>query len=426
MSDFLTHLFDTSGFYPRWQCGSWTDAHGWLHIVSDLAIWSAYFAIPVVLVSLVVRRKDVPFRSIFWLFGAFILACGTTHLMEAIIFWHPLYRLSGVIKLLTAIVSWGTVIALVPVLPKALAMRSPEELEQEITARKQAEADLQRANAELERRVEALRSSEERFRLLVDGTQDDAIFMLDPTGRVVSWNPGAERIKQYQASEIFGQHFSPFYPADDVAAGKPDQELRVAVAEGKYEEERLRVRKDGTHFWASVVITALRDVAGNLRGFSQVTRDISLRKQAEENTHRLLQEEAARQAAEEHAQVIDRQREQLRVALTSIGDGVITTVAEGRVTFLNPVAESLTRWTNKDAAGQPLVTVFRIINETTRQTVENPVAKVLATGHIVGLANHTVLLAKDGAERAIDDSAAPIKEAHGRISGVVLGFATQW
>src|SRR5215468_1843404 len=135
MNDFLASLFDTSGFPPRWECGSWTDAHGWLHILSDLGIWSAYFAIPCLLVYFVLRRRDIPFPTIFWLFGAFILACGTTHLMEAIIFWHPAYRLAGLIKLVTAIVSWGTVIALVPIVPKVLSLRSPEELESEIAAR---------------------------------------------------------------------------------------------------------------------------------------------------------------------------------------------------------------------------------------------------------------------------------------------------
>src|SRR3954467_1542799 len=156
MYDFLTHLFDTSGFPPRWYCGDWTPGHGWLHIVSDLSVWSAYVAIPCVLGYFVVRRKDIPFRSIFWLFVAFILACGATHLMEAIIFWWPAYRLAGLIKLFTALVSWGTVIALIPVTPKALAMRSPEELEREIEARNEAEKSLQHANAELERKIEAL------------------------------------------------------------------------------------------------------------------------------------------------------------------------------------------------------------------------------------------------------------------------------
>lgn len=396
--------------------------HGWLHILSDLAVWSAYFAIPCILIYFVLKRQDVPYRGIFWLFGAFILACGTTHLMEAIIFWNPLYRLAGLIKLLTAVVSWATVLALIPIIPRALAMRSPEQLQAEIDARRQAEQSLYRSNVELEHRVAALQASEERFRLLVDGTKDYAIFMLDPIGRITSWNPGAERVKQYRADEIIGQHFSRFYPLEDIQAGRPENELRVAASEGKYEEEGWRIRKDGSRFWASVVVTALRDDKGNLRGFSKVTRDITDKMRAEENARRLLQEETARAAAEEYASVIERQREQLRVTLTSIGDAVITTDADGLVTLLNPVAEELTGWSNADATGQPLPAVFRIINEQTRQPADNPITRVLASGQVVGLANHTLLIARDGTERPVDDSAAPILDPKGRILGVILVF----
>jgi PAS domain S-box-containing protein len=285
MFDFLTHLFDTTGFPARWNCGDWTPAHGWMHILSDLAVWSAYFAIPCILVYFVLRRRDVPFPNIFWLFGAFILACGTTHLMEAIVFWHPVYRLAGVIKVLTAVVSWGTVAALVPTIPKALAMRTPDELEREIAARKEAENALQRANAELESRVQ-------------------------------------ERTK----------------------------ELAQANASLRYE------------------------------------------------------------------------REMLRITLASIGDAVVVTDINGRVTFLNSVAQSLTGWQGEESEGQNLETVFRIINEQTRKPVENPAVRALKEGVIVGLANHTILIAKDGTERAIDDSAAPIQHESGDVAGVVLVF----
>jgi PAS domain S-box-containing protein len=131
---------------------------------------------------------------------------------------------------------------------------------------------------------------------------------------------------------------------------------------------------------------------------------------------------SGRHAAEEHAKLVETQQQQLRVTLASIGDGVVTTDAQGKITLLNPVAEALTGWTNDEAAGQPLAKVFQIINEVTRQTAEDPVGRVIATGHIVGLANHTVLIARDGTERAIDDSAAPIRDQHGNVSGVVLVF----
>ena len=122
---------------------------------------------------------------------------------------------------------------------------------------------------------------ESEFRLLVDGVLDYAIFMLDPTGRIVSWNAGAERIKGYRPEDILGRHFSVFYPPEEVAAGKPDRELEVAVAEGRLEDEGWRVRQDGSRFWANVVITALFDGAGVLRGFGKVTRDMTEQRMAQ-------------------------------------------------------------------------------------------------------------------------------------------------
>ena len=117
--------------------------------------------------------------------------------------------------------------------------------------------------------------------LLLRNLVDYAIFMLDPGGRVLSWNPDAERIKGYSAERIAGRHFSVFYPPEDVAAGRPGQALAAAAAEGRFEDEGWRVREDGTRFWANVVITALRDGEGRLRGFGKVTRDLSERRDAE-------------------------------------------------------------------------------------------------------------------------------------------------
>src|SRR3984893_10360029 len=120
------------------------------------------------------------------------------------------------------------------------------------------------------------------FRLLVEAVKDHAIFMLDPAGNVSSWNPGAEKIKGYKAEEIIGQHFSCFYTAEDVAAGKPQRGLQIALAEGRFEEEGLRLRKDGAPFWAIVTITNIHDAFGTHIGYANVTRDITERKQAEE------------------------------------------------------------------------------------------------------------------------------------------------
>jgi PAS domain S-box-containing protein len=145
--------------------------------------------------------------------------------------------------------------------------------------------------------AETLRESEERFRLLIEGVRDYAIFMLDPDGRIASWNRGAEALKQYRADEIIGHHFSAFYPAQDVADGKPARELEIAIREGQYEEEGWRIRKDGSSFWASVLITAVYNGAGTLVGFSKVTRDLTERRMSQEraiaDTRRITEIETA-------------------------------------------------------------------------------------------------------------------------------------
>ncbi|HVX12382.1 MAG TPA: PAS domain S-box protein [Pirellulales bacterium] len=260
------------------------------------------------------------------------------------------------------------------------------------------------------------------FRLLVEGTIDYAIFMLDPTGHILTWNTGAERLKGYSADEIIGEHFSRFYPQEAIDRGWPAHELTVAKAEGRFEDEGWRVRKDGTLFWANVIITALNDQEGNFRGFSKVTRDLTERKRAEENARRLIEESAARHAAEENAHQIHEERERLRVTLASIGDAVIATNAEGRVEFLNEVAARLVGATAVEAMGSPLADIFHIVNAETRRPVENPALRALEEGMIIGLANHTVLISKDGTERPIDDSAAPIRDANGDVIGCVLVF----
>ncbi len=170
MLDFWAKLFSPSGFVPRAQCGLWTPGLIWLHNISDFLIWSAYLAIPLVLVSFVWnRRRDLPFRAVFALFGIFILACGTTHLMDIVLFYYPMYRFAGLVKLVTAVASWGTVFALTSVVPRALTMRSSDELEREMTARQSAEARLQSAHDNLETRVQErsadLQATSEQLRL---------------------------------------------------------------------------------------------------------------------------------------------------------------------------------------------------------------------------------------------------------------------
>jgi len=177
-------------------------------------------------------------------------------------------------------------------------------------------AKVTRDLTERRRSEQAVREIEDRFRLLVESIRDYAIFMLDPSGRIATWNAGAERIKGYTANEIIGKPFSTFYPPADVQANKPARELEIAIADGVYEEEGWRVRKDGSRFWASVVITALRDSDGRLAGFGKITRDLSERRrahdQALEDARRLATEEAQRSAAETNARDLRELADQLR------------------------------------------------------------------------------------------------------------------
>ena len=354
------------------------------------------------------------------------------------------------------------------------------------------------------------------YRRVIESIADYAVFILDPDGIVQSWNPGAERIKGYTPAEIIGRHFSQFYTPGDRANHVPERGLERARATGKFEDVGWRVRKDGTRFWANVVLTALRDEHGRLIGFAKVTRDLTdhayrafveatngiiwttdasgqpnadspswraftgqtetewRERRAFEPVHpedrpglqaawpaarsrkepfvaefRLRRHDgvyvwmslravpfldqdgairewfgvtvdiSARKAAEEAR---ERAANWLATTLRSIGDGVIATDDHGRIVFMNAVAEALTGVASDESRGKSLSEVFPILNENTRQPVANPVDTVLREGVVVGLANHTVLVRRDGREIPIDDSAAPIRTADGRLDGVVLVF----
>jgi chemotaxis family two-component system sensor kinase Cph1 len=148
--DFFQRLADTSDWPPRWYCGNWTDFHGWLYIISDLTIWLAYMAIPLILIRFIFIKKGVPLAGVFWLFGAFILFCGLTHLIDAAMFWIPAYRINALIRLLTAVVSVATVLALIRYFKEAVGLRTSKEYDRELAFRQLAMQELTRSNQELQ------------------------------------------------------------------------------------------------------------------------------------------------------------------------------------------------------------------------------------------------------------------------------------
>ena len=289
MLDIFTGLFDTTGFPARWNCGVWSEELGWLHIYSDLAIWAAYTAIPCVLAFFILRRKDVPFPRILWLFVLFIFACGTTHLISAIIFWYPVYRLDGVVKLLTAAASWGTVVALVQITPKALHLPGLERVN----------AQLAHEIAERKRSEELLRQEEERLRLALAAGRMGTWKWDIASGRV-DWSKELEAIHGLAPGEFPGTYeafISRIHPDDrqhtrDVVRG-------VLAARSEHRVEYRIIRTDGAIRWVEGRGTIAFDEQNQPRQVSGVSVDITARKEAEEERERLLDSERyARSEAE--------------------------------------------------------------------------------------------------------------------------------
>jgi PAS domain S-box-containing protein len=245
-----------------------------------------------------------------------------------------------------------------------------------------------------ERRVaeEALRESEERYRMLVDGIQDYAIFMMDPRGQILSWNAGAERIKGYRADQIIGQNFSCFFPPEDIQRGRPEETLRMTAASGRREEQGMRVRKDGSRFLASLTFTALRDPNGNLRGFSEFSHDLSESKESGAKYRGLL--EAA-------------------------PDAMVVVNQAGEIVLLNVQAEKQFGYRRDELLGQKVKNIIpegfaeRLIADGTRTAAE-ALAQQIGTGiELIGRC-------KDGSKFPIEIMLSPLESAEGILVTVAI------
>lgn len=308
---------------PRWVCGEWTPVHGWLYIISDVVIFLAYMVIPFAMVYFVRKRwDDLPFRHVFWLFIAFIALCGTSHLVDAIIFYVPLYRFNALVLVATAIVSVITVGSMLKVIPEALRYKSPSDL-QSIVAEKTAELEHQKTvlsevNGRLEREIqENLRSQRDMARLAaIVRASDDAIVSLTTEGIITSWNDAAVRMYGYTAEEAIGCSIAMLSLEDDRL------ELEQALAklrEGQSIDhfETPRVRKDGGLIHVSVTYSPLRDEQGEVTGISGIGRDITdERRAADEQKHLMRELERANKELEDFAYITSHD---LKAPLRAIG-----------------------------------------------------------------------------------------------------------
>jgi PAS domain S-box-containing protein len=255
----------------------------------------------------------------------------------------------------------------------------------DISVRKTAEKHLAQMEARRQLVEEALRESEERYRLLLDGIQDYAIFMMDPRGQIVSWNAGAERITGYRADQIIGHNFSCFFPPEDIERGRPQQVLRITAASGRHEEQGMRVRKDGSRFLASLTFTALRDAAGNLRGFSGFSHDLSESKEPGAKYRGLL--EAA-------------------------PDAMVVVNRGGEIVLLNLQAEKQFGYHRDELVGQKVKNIIpegfaeRLIADSTRTAAEAVEQQIGAGIELTGRR-------KDGSDFPIEIMLCPLESTEG-------------
>jgi PAS domain S-box-containing protein len=278
---FFTRLLDPTGFPARWHCGQWTDFHGWLYIGSDLLIWGAYFAIPFLLVNFIRQRRDLPFDRMFWLFGLFIFACGATHLIDAVIFWVPLYRLSGLLRLITAVASWGTVWALVHTLPKALLLKTPAELEGIVQART---TELATANQQLREVAEQLRRRNAEFSTLADAIPQLA-WMAEPDGHIFWYN---QRWYEYTGSTLdqmqgwgWEQVHHPNY------LGPVVERWQGHLAAGEPWEDTFPLRRhDGEYRWFLSRASPVRDENGQVTRWFGSNTDVTDMRQLQDKVQR--------------------------------------------------------------------------------------------------------------------------------------------
>jgi PAS domain S-box-containing protein len=262
--------------------------------------------------------------------------------------------------------------------------------------------------------------------LLVEQVVDYAIFVIDPNGNIASWNPGAERIKGYSPEEIVGKPYAIFFSEEDRRAGKPNAILAQARTLGHHAEEGWRIRKDGTQFWASIAVTALRDDTGALKGFAKITRDLTEQRLAEQEARRAAEERAARRQAELDEGLVRRSRDQLDLILRSIAEGVTAQTPDGRMIFANDAAAHLCGFATGEemlaASASGILASFDIFHE---DGTPFPLERLPGRLALAGTASSAIVcfrLRPRGEERWSIISGAPVLDAAGNVELAVSVF----
>lgn len=372
-------LFDTSDFPARWDCGNWTPLHGWIHIIADIAIWAAYVSIPCTIVLYVLRRREVPMPRLFWLFAAFIFFCGTTHLMEAVIYWWPAYRLNAVFKILTAVASIATVVVLMGQLPQLLRFPNLSTLNQRLVRESEARAAVERTLIERSNLLQ-----------LALAAGKAGAWSYDFASQRLTRHPSLSRLlglPENLTTETQTDWRNRIAPEDRELAGKAVDE---AFAQGRSFEVQYRVvRPSGELCWVTSRGDVVRDDQGRAIGFAGIVADISNERQAAES------------------------RARLAAIMQNAPDAILAQSLDGTVTDWNRGATKLYDWTAEEMVGQP---IHRLVPNSRRSEVDEYLA-LAAKGESVG-PFETVRKARDGRLIPIELVATPVIAADGRVLGV--------